>query len=239
MNDVSIGWSAEPIPPDGRKPALDNQESFAAIDAKRKRAFSGWLVAGCVTALASNLLTAAALFTIVYREKPTETKLLAFDSTTGWVGEAVGVRDAPKTFNARVASADLIKYTRARLAYLPEEDQEQFQVVRAMSNKDCFEIYNAWRSKPDSPVKWLGMTGHVLIHDFTDDPHPIHNKDDSWSYSIRFNRQEVKGVTVGITEHWQADITFAWHPEMRMSTEDEHRNYTGFQCIAFDARRMS
>jgi type IV secretory pathway component VirB8 len=239
MSDTTIGWTAEPVPPDSRNDQLRDQASFAALDRKRRKTFSTWLIIDAAASKAIALAAGITLGIVIHREKPVDKEYITVDSSTGYVGSAVGARDAPKTFTARVAMADLIKYTKARLAYLPEEDPEQWNTVRAMSTKDCFGIYDKSRQSPDSFVKQLGMTGHVIVHNFTNDLHPIHNKDDSWTYSIRFDLQQVKGVTIGVLEHWQADTTFAWHPEMRMTTEDEHRNYTGFQCIAYNARRMS
>ena len=162
--------------------------------------------------------------------KQTVVKFVAVDSSTGWVGDAVGARDAPKMFNERVAHQYLRQYLEAREGYNPVDDQRQWDMVKAMSSAVEFENYNAWRKSELAPVKWLGSNGHVDITNFSFSK-PIHEKGDTWSYTVRYQRREVKGQNVSQFKPWHADIEFQWHPEMTQSEPDSEVNAGGMQVL--------
>ena len=217
------------IHPDEREHQFKETLSFHAkhVDHQRRLGVASLVVgaAGLIVGLAG-----VGAVIVMLPLKQTVVKFVTVDSSTGWVGEAVGARDAPKMFNERVAHQYLRQYLEAREGYNPIDDQRQWDTVKAMSSADEFENYNAWRKSELAPVKQLGSNGHVDITNFSFSK-PIHEKNDTWSYTVRYQRREVKGQNVSQFRPWHADIEFQWHPEMTQSEPDSEVNAGGMQVL--------
>jgi hypothetical protein len=136
--DAMPAWHSEPIPPESREALFRQTKSFHALQETMKRRWwaAGWIVGGLGMTIAT--ISTITLMVTLQRWHPTPF-FIAVDTSTGWVGEAVGAMDAPKLFSNRVAAQYLRTYVEAREGYLPDRDRAQWETVRAMSSGDEFE----------------------------------------------------------------------------------------------------
>lgn len=228
-------WSAKPIPPEGRGPALKEQRSFARIADQLQstgRRFCWW-IAG--TSNIGTLIALSALAIVVYRNKTPPPEFIVLNhSMSGMAYEAVPASVAVKLFDSSDRQDDVQKYITNRLGYVDVLDREQWATVRAMSSPACFLEYDADRKLSFSPNHKLNTDGHIVLSDWMDDPHPIHSPDDAWSYTVTLSTQEVKGKQIQmIKEPWRVTVTFRYQPDMHLNPDDRRRNRRGFQCIKF------
>jgi type IV secretory pathway component VirB8 len=233
--DAMPAWHSEPIPPESREALFRQTKSFHALQETMKRRWwaAGWIVGGLGMTIAT--ISTITLMVTLQRWHPTPF-FIAVDTSTGWVGEAVGAMDAPKLFSNRIAAQYLRTYVEAREGYLPDRDRAQWETVRAMSSGDEFERYEAWRKSDLAPVKQLGTTGKVDTFNFVPSS-PSRGNNGTLSYIVRFQRREVKGQSIGPAKQWRAVIDFQWHPEMTMSTPDSQINPAGMQVISYKSEQ--
>ena len=233
--DAAPVWHSEAIVPEAREALFRQTQSFHALEQRMKRRWwaAGWIVGGVAMTIAA--ISTTTLMVTLHRWHPTPV-FVSVDTSTGWVGEAVGALDAPKLFSDRVAAQYLRSYIEAREAYLPDRDQAQWDAVRAMSSGDEFSRYQAWRKSDLAAVKQLGTTGKVDTFNFVTSS-PSRSKNGTLSYIVRFQRREVKGQSIGPVRQWRAVVDFQWHPEMTMSTPDSQINPAGMQVISYKAEQ--
>lgn len=228
-----VAHHAVAIHPDDREAQFKETLSFHAAEAKLRRAFNrtGWIVgaAGLLVGLAG-VGTVAVMLPL----KQTVVKFVEVDSSTGWVGDATAARDAPRMFSERVAHQYLRRYIEAREGYNPVDDQRQWDAVRTMTSAEAFEGYNAWRKSDLAPVKQLQTAGHVDVNNFSFSK-AVKEANNTLSYTVKFQRREVKGQNVGPIKAWHADISFQWHPEMTQSEPDSEVNPGGMQVMSYRA----
>lgn len=237
MMDGLPAFESEAIAPDEREALFQRTKSFYALEQKMKRRWwaAGWVVgaAGITLAIAST----ATLMVTLYRWEPVPL-FIPVDTTSGLVGKAVGVIDAPSLFNDRVASQYLRIYIEAREGYLADRDKIQWDTVQAMSSSDEFSLYQAWRKSDLSPHKQFGANGgKVDVWDFVPSL-PSKGANGTLSYVVRFQRRESKGQMIGPVKQWRAVIDFQWHPEITMSTPASQINPAGMQVISYKSEGM-
>jgi hypothetical protein len=112
MNAVPV-WQCEAIAPEAREALFRQTQSFHALEQQMKRRWwaAGWIVGGVAMTVAAISMTT--LMVTLHRWHPTPV-FVSVDTSTGWVGEAVGALDAPKLFSDRVAAQYLRSYIEAR-----------------------------------------------------------------------------------------------------------------------------
>jgi type IV secretory pathway component VirB8 len=230
MNDI-----AEPavaIHPDARDIQYREVRSFRALSARIHRGYSrmGWAMAGVfalttVIALAGWSMFPTTVFVPYYMEH---------DRSSGWIGPAVGVHDAPATFGEKEARAALSAYIWARERYTPEIDQNNWAQVRAMTSAQEWPSYAAWVDSRTAPKARLGRDGHVDIFNLTFSQ-PLTSPDGTLTYQVRYNRREVRHgeTSEPPTRICNTQVSFQWHPEMIQNEIIAQLNPYGMQVIAY------
>ena len=94
MDAVPV-WHSEAIAPEAREALFQQTQSFHALEQRMKRRWwaAGWIVGGVAMTVAA--ISTTTLMVTLHRWHPTPV-FVAVDTSTGWVGEAVGALDAPK-----------------------------------------------------------------------------------------------------------------------------------------------
>lgn len=238
MEGLDLQWRAEALDVADLERLHKDTESFQTRERRHLRLFSkaGWVVAAVLAPLV--VIEAATILAQQISYRPAEPRFIEVDTATGWVGEATGARDAPRTFNERTAMHFLALYIENREGYLSERDNAQWRVVKAMSSGDELDSYNAWRKSELSPLKQLNTTGRVDVFNFSPDLHPTKSVDGSLTYVIRFNRREVKQTNVGQVKSWQATVVFQWHPERAVGADESQINPAGMVVVGYSAREL-
>lgn len=232
MNAIAR-WKARPLRADERQDYLADAKAFSLLGemkaANRRTARLAWLVGGTGSLIGvAGVICAATLFPL----KHTDLRYIEVDTSTGYIGDSVGVADAPKLFSEQVAHQYLRMYIEARETYVPQTDALQFARVQVMSAEDERVRFAAWHKDPLSPAQKLGRTGHVEVDNF----HPVlqgKGRAKTLEYFVRFKRRETQGATVGPWEDWTATVQFQFHPEMGMDAQERQINPAGMQVLAY------
>ena len=222
---------AQPLTEDMRQMAYADALSFYGETHRLRRAFNriGWYV-GSIGLLC---LTASAIgWCILLPLKSIEVQFIEVDHETGRIAYGAGPADAPALFGQREAEHFLQQYVEAREGYVPELDKRKWDVVEEMSSADVFEEYNAWRKSDLAPVKQLGTAGHVNVAHFSFTPHGK-GKNDTFEYTVRYDRQEVRGGTTGPVRSFSSTVDFQWHPKAVMTLQEGRDNPGGMTVIAY------
>jgi type IV secretion system protein VirB8 len=222
---------ARPLTDGEQQTAYEDALSFYGAKHRMNRLFNrlGWWVGGIgmVSAAAS-----AVGWCILLPLKSTQVQFVEVDHTTGIIAYGAGPADAPALFGQREAEHYLMQYVEAREGYVPEVDERKWNIVLEMSSDDVATEYNAWRKSDLSPVKMLGTVGHVTVSDFTFTPHGK-GKTETYEYTVRYKRQEVRGNDIGPKKPWSVTVDFQWHPKASMTVQEGHDNPGGMVVVAY------
>jgi type IV secretory pathway component VirB8 len=236
MNDAPLApdliADAVSLHPDVRDIQYKEVRSYRARSTLLHRGYNraGWTVA-CVFAattvisLAGWCLFPTTVIKLVYMEH---------DKSTGWIGPAVGVHDAPATFGEKEAHAALSAYIYARERYTPEIDQNNWAQVRAMTAAQEWPTYAAWVDSKSAPKARLGRDGHVDIFNIVFNE-PMKSADGTLTYAVRYNRREVRNAEITDPPAYTCttQASFQWHPEIIQDETAARLNPYGMQVIAY------
>lgn len=223
---------ARPLAPDERDAQYKETLSFHGQRATDWKRF-GYM--GIIIGSVGMLLGTASMVAvgIMLPLKQTTVRFVEVDSATGWVGDAIPARDAPKLFGERVMRRDLSTYIEAREGYDPVADFHQYQTVKAMSSEDVFANYNAEQKNEASAKKQLGTSGHVDVSNFSWGQ-PLKQGDGTTVVVVQYQKRETKEQTTLPKHDYHATIVYAYHPEALHQDETAAEiNPDGLQILSF------
>ena len=160
------------------------------------------------------------------------------DVSTGQTIRTVASTDAPSYYPERVRQCDIEDFISACEGYIPQiwaTTQWHSCMIRATPEEQVRREKDIGKSGERYPVKVLGVDGWAYPTSFQQfiqmgvkgtGPNAI------YSYKVRYTRTEkIGGLSLPV--HWSADISFAYHPELKMSPDDARNNRDAFQAISF------
>jgi type IV secretory pathway component VirB8 len=232
MNDFVHHTTA--LSPDARDVQYREVRSFRTLSERMRRSFSytGWAVAGfcslvAIGEVARGLLYPSVVHDIVY---------IAHDRSSGWVGVATGVHDAPASFDDKTARAAISEYVWARERYIAQLQQINERRVQAMSTVGVWNDYQAWNHEKGAPKQHLGAAGgHVDVFNLSFGQ-PLASPDGiTLTYTLRYSRREVAANASGdaITLTCSTKVAFQWHPEQIQDEAAAQLNPTGFEALDY------
>jgi type IV secretory pathway component VirB8 len=169
-------------------------------------------------------------------------QFMLVDTTSGYIGPATSVANAPSLFKEVQDREYLGRYLDACEGWIPETDRSNDRLCKLMSRSDQQERYMAWRKLDTSPIKAVGKDGHVELQRKRYHPvcgtastSPCNPKNDTREYLVQYDRVVWKAGASPLIKPWTAHVTFQWHPEFLMTDTDRNHNGGGFQSIALSA----
>jgi type IV secretory pathway component VirB8 len=220
--------------PDARREQYREVRSFRTLRERMQRNFSrtGYVLAGtfaviAIGEIARGLLYPMTVHDIIYVEH---------DRTTGWVGRAVGVHDAPATFGDKEARAAISEYVWARERYVPQIQQQAEKRVQAMSSLPVWLDYTAAIHERSSPKQRLGASGgHVDVFGLSFGAPLVSADGITITYTVRYSRREVKAAESSDAAVLTCNtrISFQWHPEQIQDEAAAQLNPTGFEALDY------
>jgi type IV secretory pathway component VirB8 len=226
---------ARPLTADERQSHYGDVLSFYGDRERTKRRLNncGWVVG----AVGIVCMTASAIgWTVMLPLKTVDVEYREIDHETGTIRGGVHADQAAALFGPKEAQHFLQQYIDVREGYDPNTDKRHWDVVQEMSSPEVFTEYAAWRKSDLSPVKQLGTQGHVNISAADFSPH---GKDgETYEYTVRYRRQEVREDAVGPVKPYSTVVAFQWHPKAKQSVQEEIDNPGGFVVVAYSAPRL-
>jgi type IV secretory pathway component VirB8 len=231
-------WQAEPLTPEMREQHFADSRSFAGEIERLGRSHRrlGFVVGTSGMAIGvAGMVCAAWMFT---RPIPPQ-RYIEVDSSTGWVGETIGSRDAPKLFNDRVVESALRSYVEDREAFVPETDDLAFHRVAIKSLPDEQARYalahDPRRSPTTAPFVVYGRGGFARTDNFHMTKRGMDPKTKTYDYVVHFFKTDAKGGQLTVPRPWTVEMQFQFHPELPMNQPDRLLNETGLQVVSYSA----
>lgn len=201
---------------------------------------AGWIIGavGVVAFLASIF----GWVTLLPLKQTVPPQFILVDTTSGYIGPATSVSNAPSLFKETQDHEYLGRYLDACEGWVPETDRSNDYLCKLFSRADQQERYMAWRKLPSSPIAAIGKDGHVELRNKryypvcgTPSTIPCNPKNDTREYFVKYDWAIWKGSGAPLVKPWTAHVKFQWHPELPMKDPDHNQNAGGFQSIALSA----
>jgi type IV secretory pathway component VirB8 len=226
---------ARPLLPAERTAVYRDVRSFYGMR-ERLRTCLNWAGVG-FGAMGVVCVTASAIgWTILLPLKSTVVQYREIDHANGQITSGVAAEDAEALFGPREAAHYLQQFIDDWEGYDPHLDQRHWEVVREMASPEVFSQYAAWRKSDVSPVKQLGTAGHVKISGADFSPH---GKDgDTYEYTVRYRRQEIRDDAVGPVRQMSNVVAFKWHPRAAMTVQEAIDNPGGMEVVSYSTPRI-
>jgi type IV secretory pathway component VirB8 len=233
-------WESEDLTAEARKAFY--AATVAKIDAGRRsaddvRRLSLWF-GGCCMGFALIMTTAAAS---VYFKTPVPKQpgfVAVFDSSSGRMGAAIPITDAPKLFSQAQDESDLQAFITRCEGYVPQTwASADFHACMIMSAPDEQKRRGADIGKdgPRYPPKvfpkgWAMPTAFLAFTPY------VTGKDNDHHYEVRYERTEVTDGKE-TRPRYTAQVYFERHPELAMSPQDRRLNTDGFIATSFSTTK--
>lgn len=197
------------------------------------------LLVGASGALAGLLGVAAAF--LVYMKTPVQPPpgYITIDSSTGWIDQPVAAKDAPKLFSEAVRQRALRDFIIACTSYVPQTWARvdwhacMIQATEAEQKRLAADI---GKGGADYPPAVFGADGWAMPTAFTAMVKLGETgkaPSVTYHYEVRYQRTESVNARQIKPVAYTAQITFSFHPEMKMSKQDRLINPSGFQADSF------
>jgi hypothetical protein len=217
------------------KAALDRRER-AAKDAKAVRNLG--LIVGAGGVLAGLLAIGAACAVYLKTPVPPPPGYILIDSSTGAIEQPLPAKDAPKAFPETVRERAMRNFVVSCQSYIPQTWQKiDWHVCMLMASPDEQKrlASDMGLSGPHYPPTEFGATGWAMPTAF-----PAFQQrgatgtapNQTFAYEVRYERTEIANGKE-LRARYTAQITFSFHPELKMTPADRLLNPSGLQVISF------
>lgn len=228
-------WPAEELSDASRdafyKAALARREG-AEQDAKAVRSLG--LIVGAGGVIVGLLGIAACLVVYLKTPVPPPPGYIMVDRSTGWVDQPVTAKDAPKLFPEAVRERAMRDFIIACESYVPETWAKlDFHacMIQATPDEQKRRAQDIGRNGTHYPPAVFGPTGWAMPTDFLSFV-KLGETGQTFSYQVRYQRTEVMNGRE-TRARYTAELSFQFHPELKISNADRLINPSGLQVISF------
>lgn len=201
----------------------DKWESETYLSLRRSRALA-WGVAGVASTIALSLGIAVSVMLPLKEPVP---YVITVDKQSGFLEIPKRLDETPLAKEEAITNYNLVRYVKAREAYLNPIVAENYQLVQSMSSGDAAKEHKVvWDGEnPNNPSVIFGFDGEVDIEILG-----VSELNDKTS-SVRFDRHVKLGSKIRTTRH-TAIIVYEYRNE-RQTNEERLINPLGFKVTSY------